>query len=59
MMAIGHGNSGGGAMSPSQTLIVLLLGGLMGLLGQGSRAVVGLKSRSKKMLSWMSPVVIP
>ena len=31
-------------MSSSQTLIVLLLGGLMGLLGQGSRAVVGLKT---------------
>jgi hypothetical protein len=33
-------------MSASQELVVLLLGALMGLLGQGSRAVIGLKSMS-------------
>jgi hypothetical protein len=31
-------------MDASQTLVVLILGSLMGLLGQGSRAVAGLKS---------------
>lgn len=31
-------------MDPYQILTTLLLGGLMGLLGQGARAVVGLKS---------------
>ena len=31
-------------MQPAQVLAILLLCGLMGLLGQGVRAVVGLKS---------------
>jgi hypothetical protein len=31
-------------MDPTHTLVILILGGLMGLLGQGSRAVAGLKS---------------
>jgi hypothetical protein len=33
-------------LSPSQMLVILVLGGLMGFLGQGSRAVIGLKGMS-------------
>jgi hypothetical protein len=33
-------------MDPTQTLVILVEGALMGLLGQGSRAVAGLKSMS-------------
>ena len=33
-------------LGPGQVLSILLLCGLMGLLGQGARAVVGLKGRT-------------
>jgi putative chitinase len=38
-------------MQPTQVLIILLLGGLMGLVGQGARTIVGLKKMYDTLLA--------
>jgi hypothetical protein len=44
-------NPAGGSMSAAQWLLVILLGGVAGSVGQGLRMVVGLKKHSEEVAS--------